>query len=128
MLNSSASNGWFSGVPSVIEYGDAIIEEGPNILSGAIDTTIKEQTQRLRSQAQHNSTWRPYADHIYVEYDEKNQEIVFTVQGSPQVIQGAMVAEYGNGKAPPTGFLRKHAVQHTDIESYVNRYIGQVMG
>ena len=129
MLNSSAPQGWFSGTPSVIDYGSAVAENAHVLLSGALDSVLADETTKLRDQARSLPNWGSKADYLSSTYDAAGQEIVFQAEGPHDEITQIKDVEYGvTNRVSASGFLRKNAAATIDIELAVNRYIREVLG
>lgn len=128
MPSSSAPQGWFSGIPSVIDYGSAVVEFSGDVVTEALDTVLAQQTQKLRDQARSLPEWGPYADNLTVTYDPASQEVVFSASGPPEALARIKDIEYGvTNKVHASGLLRKNAAATLDIELAVNRHIGRTL-
>jgi hypothetical protein len=102
--SASVLGGHIAILDMLDEFVDGFSTTYEEILHGLAD----EMTDELRSEATKLDGWKDIAEFLSVTFQEDS--FVYGVQAEAEAV--AMTLEFGSFNQPPTGFLRKQAMQN----------------
>jgi hypothetical protein len=89
----------------------------------AAKRATREYQKRIRSEASSNESWAPFANNLYVTFDEKNNKVVVGVNGTDDLLDKIAEVEYGTGAVPPAPLYRKFTTESAqEVQLLVNKY------
>jgi hypothetical protein len=114
---SNGSDGFISGVPSIISFYEDLVENADKYLEDAVSKIAPVYENYLRDQAKDRG-WEDSYTSITVSYDPANRQLNLT--GDP-------MKEYGDGRQPPRPVIRSAVSDLQDLENAVNQQIERTL-
>lgn len=120
-IPASSSKPVISGEPTWVHLAEDMATRVPRLIENVAKTEASRLQDELRMKLLRDSEWRPYAENVYVEYD--NGELsVYTDS------QGATDLEYGTSEIPMNSKLRPFIREAIDtLAEKVDKELSRVL-
>ena len=122
-LNLSKSSAPLFDSKSFTEGCVEIVEALQEDFKEAANKAAREYQKRIRLEAASNEYWSPFANNLYVTFDEKHNKVVVGVNGTAELLDKIAEVEYGTGVTPPTPLYRRFTTESAqEVQLLVNKY------
>jgi hypothetical protein len=95
-----------SGIPSVVEWAETLLDDGPEIIQDAADSAAAYLGFVLEDALEGDPIWSILAEEIEVRPSPDGMVMFGIVDDDPVVTDMVWRMEYGDGQQAPSGLLR----------------------